>query len=216
MLGLCEFQTREYDEQLVSLLRGRSLGLAAIRSWSPSCVITPRLLYIHFEQFEIALTFWVSSCRAGNDSPKVVRLWADHLADALPRHRNPAKRDLILLAGRAQSAWPPAAEVRAGRFRSIAGALSQCAERSLCYGVFLLNQDSDAALKEFKREMEISPQHQPSMVQMAFEYLKRDDYNAALPLAEKAVQLNPKMFPRATSGSRLTAAGPGRSGDQRT
>jgi predicted Zn-dependent protease len=63
------------------------------------------------------------------------------------------------------------------------------------YGVFLLNQDSDAALKEFKRELEISPQHQPAMVQMAFEYLKRDDYETALPLAEKAVQLDPKMFP---------------------
>jgi len=63
------------------------------------------------------------------------------------------------------------------------------------FGVFLLNQDADAALKEFKRELDISPQHQPSMVQMAFEYLKRDDYNTALPLAEKAVQLAPKMFP---------------------
>ena len=27
MLGLCEFQTREYDRAIVSLLRGRSLGL---------------------------------------------------------------------------------------------------------------------------------------------------------------------------------------------
>jgi predicted Zn-dependent protease len=33
------------------------------------------------------------------------------------------------------------------------------------------------------------------MVQMAFEYLKREEYNEALPLAEKAVQLDPKMFP---------------------
>jgi Putative Zn-dependent protease, contains TPR repeats len=31
-------------------------------------------------------------------------------------------------------------------------------------------------------------------VQMAFEYLKRDQYNDALPLAEKAVQLAPKMY----------------------
>jgi predicted Zn-dependent protease len=62
------------------------------------------------------------------------------------------------------------------------------------YGVFLLSQDADAALKEFKRELEISPAHYPSMVQMAFEYLKRDQYNDALPLAEKAVQLAPKMY----------------------
>ena len=42
--------------------------------------------------------------------------------------------------------------------------------------------------------MEISPNHFPSMVQMAFEYLKRDQYNEALPLAEKAVQLAPKLY----------------------
>src|ERR1041384_2607678 len=29
---------------------------------------------------------------------------------------------------------------------------------------------------------------------MAFEYLKRDQYNDALPLAEKAVQLAPKLY----------------------
>jgi tetratricopeptide (TPR) repeat protein len=63
------------------------------------------------------------------------------------------------------------------------------------FGVFLVKQDADAGLKEFQRELEISPLHQPAMVQMAFEYLKRDDYSTALPLAEKAVQLAPKMFP---------------------
>jgi predicted Zn-dependent protease len=32
------------------------------------------------------------------------------------------------------------------------------------------------------------------MVQMAFEYLKRDQFTDALPLAEKAVQLAPKLY----------------------
>ena len=62
------------------------------------------------------------------------------------------------------------------------------------FGVYLLGQDADAALKEFRRELEISPLHFPAMVQMAFEYLKRDQYDEALPLAEKAVQLAPQMY----------------------
>jgi predicted Zn-dependent protease len=33
------------------------------------------------------------------------------------------------------------------------------------------------------------------MVQMAFEYLKRRDYDTALPLAEKSVELAPRMYP---------------------
>jgi predicted Zn-dependent protease len=42
--------------------------------------------------------------------------------------------------------------------------------------------------------LEISPLHYPAMVQMAFEYLKRDQFEDALPLAEKAVQLAPKLY----------------------
>jgi tetratricopeptide (TPR) repeat protein len=63
------------------------------------------------------------------------------------------------------------------------------------YGVFILPQDAETALKEFQRAHELDPNHQPAMVQMAFEYLKRRDYDAALPLAEKSVALAPRMFP---------------------
>ena len=58
----------------------------------------------------------------------------------------------------------------------------------------MLTQDADAAIKEFKRELEISPNHVPARLQIAFEYLKRDQYNDALPLAEKAVQMAPKLY----------------------
>jgi predicted Zn-dependent protease len=60
--------------------------------------------------------------------------------------------------------------------------------------VYLLGQDADAAMKEFKHELEISPSHFPSMVQLAFEYLKRDEYEQALTWAEKGVQLAPKLY----------------------
>jgi tetratricopeptide (TPR) repeat protein len=62
------------------------------------------------------------------------------------------------------------------------------------FAVFMLSQDADVALKEFKRELEISPSHFPAMVQMAFEYMKREQFDDALPLAEKAVQLAPKLY----------------------
>ena len=63
------------------------------------------------------------------------------------------------------------------------------------YGVFILPQDAETALKEFQRAQELDPNHQPALVQLAFEYLKRRDYDTALPLAEKSVALAPRMFP---------------------
>src|SRR6185295_4104995 len=76
------------------------------------------------------------------------------------------------------------------------------------FGVFVLQQDAETALKEFQRAHELDPNHQPAMVQMAFEYLKRRDYDAALPLAEKSVALAPRMFPaRAVLGRVLLELG---------
>ena len=198
MLGLCEFETREYDHAIVSLLRGRALGLTAYPELESVARYHAALLYIHFEQFEIAFDVLYEFLRAGNDSPKVVQAFGltilrmPFLESEIPAE----KRDLILLAGQAgmgMAARRP--EAAQAAFDQLLARYPNAPNVHYAYGVFLLNQDSDAALKEFKRELEISPQHQPSMVQMAFEYLKRDDYNTALPLAEKAVQLNPKMFP---------------------
>ena len=198
MLGLCEFQTREYDRAIISLLRGRSLKLGNNPELESVVRYHAALLYIHFEQFEIAFDVLAEFLRAGNTSPKVVQAFGlailrmPYLESEIPAD----KRDLILLAGQAgigmASRRPETAQAA---FDQLLARYSNTPNVHYAYGVFLLNQDSDAALKEFKRELEINSQHQPSMVQMAFEYLKRDDYNTALPLAEKAVALDPKMFP---------------------
>ena len=198
MLGLCEFQTREYDRAIVSLLRGRSLGLGSNLELESVVRYHAALLYIHFEQFEIAFDVLSEFLRAGNDSPKVVQAFGltilrkPYLESEIPDDQ----RELILIAGQAAlgmaSRRPEAAQTA---FDQLFARYPNAPNVHYAYGVFLLNQDADAALKQFQRELEISPQHQPSMVQLAFEYLKRDDYNTALPLAEKAVQLAPKMFP---------------------
>jgi len=198
MLGLCEFRTREYDRAIVSLLRGRSLGLAGNRELESVVRYHAAMLYIHFEQFEIAFDVLGEFLRDGNDSPKVVQAFGlailrmPYLDTEIPAEQ----RDMVLIAGQAgigmATRRPETARVA---FDQLMARYANAPNVHYAYGVFLLNQDADAALKEFKRELEISPQHQPAMVQMAFEYLKRDDYDTALPLAEKAVQLNPKMFP---------------------
>jgi tetratricopeptide (TPR) repeat protein len=198
MLGLCEFQTREYDRAIVSLLRGRSAGLGNNQELESVVRYHAALLYIHFEQFEIAFDVLTEFLRAGNDSPKVVQAFGlailrmPYLESEIPSDQ----RDLILTAGEAGIGMATRRPERAqAAFDQLMARYPNAPNVHYAYGVFLLNQDSDAALREFKRELEISPQHQPSMVQMAFEYIKRDDYNTALPLAEKAVQLAPKMFP---------------------
>jgi tetratricopeptide (TPR) repeat protein len=198
MLGLCEFQTREYERAVISLQRGRTLGLGNNREIESVVRYHTAQLYIRFEHFEIAYDILSEFLQAGNESPKVVEAFGlamlrmPFLASEIP----PDKREEVIIAGRAgfYMAARRLEESRAA-FAALLAGYPDAANVHYAYGVFLLNQDADAALKEFRRELEISPLHQPSMVQMAFEYMKRDELNTALPFAEKAVQLAPNMFP---------------------
>ena len=113
----------------------------------------------------------------------------------LPKEAPADKRDEILIAG--QAGYNMAArELDQARtaFDMLLSRYPNDPNVHYGFGVFLLTQDADAAIKEFKRELEISPNHVPARLQIAFEYLKRDQYSDALPLAEKAVELSPKLY----------------------
>ncbi|PYU88166.1 MAG: hypothetical protein DMG08_26565, partial [Acidobacteria bacterium] len=62
------------------------------------------------------------------------------------------------------------------------------------FGVFLLAEDPVAALEEFRRELRISPNHVPARLQIAFEYIKRNEHEKGLAYAQEAVKLSPDSF----------------------
>ena len=197
MLGLCQFQTAEYERAVVSLQKGRSLGVNDNSELAAVVRYHAALLYIRFEQFEIAFDILSEFMRSGNYSPKVVEAFGLTLLRMpfLPKEVPADKREQILIAG--QAGYNMAArqlDQARTAFDMLLERYSNEPNVHYAFGVFMLAQDADAALKEFKRELEISPNHFAAMAQMAFEYLKRDQYNDALPLAEKAVQLAPKMY----------------------
>lgn len=197
LLGLCEFQTREYDRAGNSLLRGRALGFDGNPELAAVAIYHAALLYIRFQEFEIGYDALNEFVRAGNESTKVIEAFGLSLMRMpfLPSELPPDRREQVMIAGRAGY------DMAARRMEQARAAFDQLVARypnepnvHYAFGVYLISQDADAAMKEFRRELEISPRHYPAMTQMAFEHLKRDEYDAALPLAEKAVQLAPKMF----------------------
>ena len=198
MLGLCEFQARDYERALVSLLRGRLNGLRGNAQLTSVVRYHAAILYTRFEHFEIAYDILREFLREGNESPKVIEAFglATLRMPFLPNETPPDKREQVLLAGRAgfQMAARRLDEARQA-FDALLSRYANAPNVHYAYGTYLLNQDADAALAEFKRELEISPSHVPSMLQMAFEYLKRKEYETALPWAEKSVQLAPQLFP---------------------
>jgi tetratricopeptide (TPR) repeat protein len=197
MLGLCQFQTGEYERAAVSLERGRSLGVNDNSELAGVVRYHMALLYIRYEYFENAFDVLNEFVRAGHESPKIVEAFGLTLLRMpfLPKEIPPAQREKLLLAG--QAGYNMAArrlEQSRAAFDALLTKYPNDPNVHYAFGVYLLPQDADAAMKEFKRELEISPNHYAAMAQMAFEYLKRDQFNDALPLAEKAVQLAPKLY----------------------
>jgi tetratricopeptide (TPR) repeat protein len=197
MLGLCLFQTGEYERAAISLQRGRSLGVNDNSELAGVVRYHTALMYIRFEYFENAYDILMEFMRVGNESPKVVEAFGLTMLRMpfLPKEIPPAQREKILIAG--QAGYNMAArrldQARAA-FDTLLAQYPNDPNVHYGFGVFMLSQDADLALREFKRELEISPSHYAALTQMAFEYLKRDQFSEALPLAEKAVQLAPKLY----------------------
>ena len=197
MLGLCQYQIHEYQPAAVSLTRAREIGMDNNQQLISVVNYHTAILYNRFEQFEIAFEVLREFVRGANESPKVIEAFGlamlrmPFLPDEIPAD----KREQILLAGR--GGFDMAArrlEESRKSFEDLVARYPNQPNVHYAYGVFLISQDADAAIKEFQRELEISPNHVAAMLQIAFEYRKRNEYEAALPLAEKAVQLAPKMY----------------------
>ena len=199
MLGLCEFQTRDYEQAVTSLQRGRALGFDGNKELESVVRYHTALLYIRFEYFEIGYEILREFLKLGNNNSAKIREAFGLVILRMPFLPNevPAdKREEVLLAGQAGMGMAARRLDEARKaFETLVSRYPNDPNVHYSFGVFQLGQDADAALKEFKRALELQPAHQPAMVQMAFEYLKRDQYNDALPLAERAVQLAPKMYP---------------------
>src|SRR5262245_39759120 len=103
MLGLCEYQTREYDRAVNSLQRGRSLGLADNREIESVVRYHTAILYIRFEQFEVAFEILSEFVREARESPKIIEAFGLTMMRMpfLPHEIPPDKREQVLIAGRA-------------------------------------------------------------------------------------------------------------------
>jgi tetratricopeptide (TPR) repeat protein len=197
LLGLCEFQTREYERALEHLQRGRRLGLGADKELSRVVRYRTALLLTRMEQFEAATQILNPLVVESGDHPTLVEaLGLSTLAlSYLPTELPPDKRDLVVKAGKAAVYGATHRLDDAEReYKELLARYPKAPGTHYSYGVFLLRENPDAALEEFKRELEILPSSDRALLQISFEYINRNMHAAGLPFAEKAVRLKPKEF----------------------
>ena len=194
--GLCEYQLKNYDTALSDLLQGKALGIQSKQLVSVARYHTA-VLMTRIEQYEQAMQVLNDFALEGNDSPRVIEAlgMAALRMPMLPVDLPGAKRDIVMLAGRASyftsARLFPAAQKA---FEELITRYPETPNVHYAYGVFLTAEQPDKAIEQFKKELEVSPRHPWSALQIAFEYIKRQDWEAARPWAEQAVTDAPENF----------------------
>ena len=198
MLGLCEFQSGAYDRAYDSLQKSRALGIPLQTQLSIVSRYHLAILLNRMGKPEAALQILYLLAGKERDSPSIVAAMglAALALPYLPSEIPAEKLDVVTKAGQVQysMATRRMAEARKASEELIAH-FPQTPNVHYSFGIFLLVENPDAALDEFRRELEISPRHVPARLQIAFEYIKRSDYEKGLPYAEEAVMLAPESFP---------------------
>jgi predicted Zn-dependent protease len=195
--GLCEFRLKEYDAALQSLAKGRALGYGTSTAVQRAAWFHEAILRIRASQFELALQPLTWLARSEPESPRLVEaaglmlLRLSHLSAEIPEE----KRELVTLAGRAGFSHLAREGTRAReRFRELIERFPNVPNVHYAYAIFLLGSDSEAALAELRKEIEVQPGSVYAWLDLAFELLRRGDYAAALPPAEEAAKLAPGLF----------------------
>jgi predicted Zn-dependent protease len=150
------------------------------------------------EQYEQALETLGEFASEGNDNPRVIEAMgiATLRMPMLPIETPPDRREMVLMAGRASYMMATRNTAAAERaFDSLASRYPETPNVHYAYGVFLLQEQPDKAIEEFKRELALQPSHPWSLMQIAFEYLKRGDGPSALTWAQQSVAAAPNAFP---------------------
>jgi tetratricopeptide (TPR) repeat protein len=196
--GLCKFQLKDYEGALVALMKAREIGVGPNKELAGVVRYHAGILLTRFEQFEYAMQILTEFAVEGNDNPKIIEAMgmAALRVPSLPEGLPESRREQVLLAGRgAYYITAHLLEPARRSFEELVAKYSDAPNVHYAYGVFLLLEEPDKAIEQFKKELELSPGHLASTLQIAFEYIKRSDWEAARPWAESAVLLAPGGFP---------------------
>ena len=195
--GLTSFRLKRYDEALADLMQARQRGVTANRDIAEAARYHTAILLTRNEQYEQALSVLADFGLEGNDSPRIIEAMglATLRLPMLPEDVPGARRELVMLAGRAQY-FMAARQLAASQnaFETLIARYPDTPNVHYAYGVLLAGEQPDQAIERFKQELKVSPTHVMAKIQIAFAYIKRSEFAEAKPWAERAVQEAPTQF----------------------
>jgi tetratricopeptide (TPR) repeat protein len=211
LLGMSEFQTREYTRSLDHLQRSMSLGLGDRKEMAQSVFYFVAVLRTRFELYTDSMNLLMAMVKSGQPTDLLIEplgLAALRLP-FLPAEIPADRRELVRLAGQAALAIEAQRQEDAEKlFMQMVTKYPDEPGVHFLYGAYLMDQRPDEGMREMKRELEISPSNVPARLRIAEQHIKEERPVEALQLAQQAIALEPtSSTARLILGESLIAAG---------
>lgn len=191
LLGLCEFELREYRRALDHLQRASDQGIGERKELARPVLYDLIVLLNRFERYDESLALLAY----GEEDPALIEPagLAGLRLPVLPAELPQERREMVDLAGKGVLA------MQAERYGEAEPAFKQLAATypnepgvHFLYGAFLMWRDPDNAVPEFQHELQISPFHVLARVRMAERLVAQQEFDGALELCQEALKLDPK------------------------
>jgi tetratricopeptide (TPR) repeat protein len=194
--GLSHFDARQFEPALKALGNARRFGTGDNRELGILTRYTFGILLIRSSRFDEArreLTALVGMVPPDQLEP-ALGLSALLIA-SLPGEIPGDKLEPILLAGRALSHAAAGQRDQADAlYRSLIERFGKNPNVHYAYGIFLLRDRPDDAVRAFTEELRVQESHVASLLQLANEYLRRGEQEKALPPARSAAAIGPEWY----------------------
>jgi len=195
LLGLSEFETREYARALDHFRLAMTHGTGDSKGMARTVFYHAAALLTRFEMYDQSQRLLFEMVRSGQAESFLVEpvglavLRMPLLPGEIPSDR----REMVRLAGEGALAYNDQHQGEAEKlFRQMIAEYPNESGVHFLFGTFLMNLHPEEGIQEMQRELEISPLHVLARVRLAEEFVKEGKLDQGLPLAEEAVKLDPK------------------------
>jgi tetratricopeptide (TPR) repeat protein len=194
LLGMSEFQTREYSRALDHLRRARSLGLGDRKEMAQSVAYFAAASLSRLEQFDDAMDLLFELVNLGRcDIPiqEAAGLAALRMP-FIPAEIPPDRSEMVQTAGAAFCAVQMGQRDDAEKkFRTLVETYPKEPGVHYLFGTFLTDSLTEKAIHELTLELEISPFNVLARLRLADIYLKQQQPEQAQPFAQDALEIEP-------------------------
>jgi tetratricopeptide (TPR) repeat protein len=193
-LGLCEAELDNSDQAIADIRKGEQLGLGDNWPFEVAVRVKAAQTLIRAAAFDEALAQMVP-LSAHKENSAVVRETMGMCAMAIAKSASelpPERRAVVNLAGKA--AWESASQrpaEAAAAYRELLQRYPNEAGVHYAYGLYLMETDLAAALKEFQKEVESNPDHWPALIEIGSLEVRQGNAEEGLQSLRRAIKVVP-------------------------